>query len=652
MAYGGLVTMHHSFVGPRALILAPVLFLLVIAMGCGGAAAEPIVVEKEVIKEIIKEIPIERQIIKEVLTEVVVEQEVLKEVVVEVVATAVPVMKVEEKSGKAQVAQQIQDTSKPDSKFNPIYGGVINMAQYADVRQRLIHQSSVLNMTMSPVFNNLIEWNPETDDVSDLRCDLCTSWELAENGMTYTFYIHPDAKWHDGVPVTSKDIVFSFESMVNPDQFEVLKGRSTSSHCNTGLYFETGNSRAIDPKTFELTTMFPSGGFLSAVANETCPMIAHHTVVDQKIAQGGKNLKVLNGSGPFKLTNYVKEVQVSYEKDPTYWKTDRNGGAMPYVDGLEMFVISDSGRQIAAFKTGQILTVNQSIDNLTSTEALKLDEEMDNLTVHWTGPAQAFYVFMNTAVAPFDDVRVRRALHLALHRQPLITTFSGGTDALGYPNPEGFWYSQTKEEYANMPGFRELNGEKHPDDLAEAKRLLEEAGLAGGLEATLTARNVLGYPDLAIQVKEQLRKNLGWDITIRTMESGAGFDAYWAGDTQFAVQSGGIYSTGPDAIWARLTRGTIPQWTGGGRGKFMVPCRESDGVCLDELQDLQMREPDQEKRKVITAEMSDLVINDDHSNPYLFWANHHHAVNHKIKNFHMTIQGRAWEHVWCDPDCK
>mgnify|MGYP003720774879 CR=1 FL=1 len=56
MAYGGLVTMHHSFVGPRALILAPVLFLLVIAMGCGGAAAEPIVVEKEVIKEVVKQI--------------------------------------------------------------------------------------------------------------------------------------------------------------------------------------------------------------------------------------------------------------------------------------------------------------------------------------------------------------------------------------------------------------------------------------------------------------------------------------------------------------------------------------------------------------------------------------------------------------------
>jgi ABC-type transport system substrate-binding protein len=629
----------HRLTSPKALIFAPLILLLVIAAACGGTAATPVVVQKEVIKEVVKEVPVIKEVIKEVVKEVV------------VVATAVPVAKVEEASAKEQAAAEAAAGMAVDPDFNPIYGGIINMAQYADVRQRLIHQSSVLNMTMSPVFNNLVEWNPETDDVSDLRCDMCTSWELADDGRTYTFRIHEDAKWHDGVPVTAADIVFSMESMVNPDQFKVLEGRSTSSHANAGLYYETGNSRAIDDKTVEIVTKFPSGGFLLAIANETAPIIPRHTVVDQEIAQGGRDLKVLNGSGPFKLTEYVKEVSVSYEKDPNYWKTDRNGNARPYIDGIKMFIITDSGRQIAAFKTEQVLTANQSIDNLSSQEALKLDEEMDNLTVHWTGPAQAFYVAMNTTYAPFDDVRVRRALHLALHRQPIIQTFSGGTDALGYPNPEGFWYSQTAEEYANMPGFRELNGEKHPDDLAEAKRLMVEAGIPDGLKVTLTTRNVLGYPDLGVQVKEQLKEALGWDIKIQVMESGAGFDAYWAGDVQFFVQSGGIFSTGPDAIWARLTRGTVPQWTGGGRGKFMVPCSETTGKCLDELNDLQMRELDQEKRASILAEMSELVINEDHSNPYLFWANHHHAVNHKIQNFHMTIQGRAWEHVWCDPSC-
>ena len=626
---------NHRLTSPKALILTPLILLLIIAAACGGTAATPVVVEKEVVKEVIKEVPVVKEVIKEVI----------------VVATAVPVAKVEEASAKEQAAAQASVDTIADPNFKPIYGGVINMAQYADVRQRLIHQSSVLNMTMSPVFNNLVEWNPETDDVSDLRCDLCTTWELADDGQTYTFHIDENAKWHDGVPVTADDIVFSMESMVNPDQFKVLEGRSTSSHANAGLYYETGMSRAIDDKTVEIITKFPSGGFLLAIANETAPIIPRHTVVDQEIAQGGRDLDVLNGSGPFKLTEFVKEVSVTYVKDPGYWKTDRNGNARPYIDGIKMFVITDSGRQIAAFKTEQVLTVNQSIDNLSSQEALKLDEEMDNLTVHWTGPAQAYYVFMNTTKAPFDDVRVRQALHLALYRQPIIQTFSGGTDALGYPNPEGFWYSQTDEENTNTPGFRELNGEKHPDDLAKAKSLLTEAGIPAGLELTLTTRNVLGYPDLAVQVKEQLRKYLDWDITLQVMESGAGFDAYWAGDVQFAVQSGGIFSTGPDAIWARLTRGTIPQWTGGGRGKFMVPCSATTGKCLDELNDLQMREQDQEKRKAILADMSELVINEDHSNPYLFWANHHHAVNHKIQNFHMTIQGRAWEHVWCDPTC-
>ena len=83
---------------------------------------------------------------------------------------------------------------------------------------------------MAPLFNNLNEYDPETEDQGDLRCDECESWELAEDGVTYTFHVHPDATWSDGVPVTAKDIVFSLESMVTPDRFPALEGRSTSTH--------------------------------------------------------------------------------------------------------------------------------------------------------------------------------------------------------------------------------------------------------------------------------------------------------------------------------------------------------------------------------------------------------------------------------------
>ena len=85
------------------------------------------------------------------------------------------------------------------------------------------------------MMNLLVEYNPETDEPTDIRCDICSSWELTEDAMTYTFHVHPDTHWWDGVPVTSKDIWFNMESMVNPDQFGVLESRSTSSTSLVGL---------------------------------------------------------------------------------------------------------------------------------------------------------------------------------------------------------------------------------------------------------------------------------------------------------------------------------------------------------------------------------------------------------------------------------
>ena len=135
------------------------------------------------------------------------------------------------------------------------------MMDYADVRQRLIHQSSILNKNLSPLFNKLVEYNPETDDQSDIRCDLCTSWDLADDGVTYTFHLANNlannAKWWDGVPVTADDVVFMFESIAAPDQFEILEGRSTSSSILTGLYYEAGNAQALDTNTVEVVIKFP-----------------------------------------------------------------------------------------------------------------------------------------------------------------------------------------------------------------------------------------------------------------------------------------------------------------------------------------------------------------------------------------------------------
>ena len=119
------------------------------------------------------------------------------------------------------------------------------MLDYAATSQRQIHRSQLLDRTFAPLFNKLVEFNPETGDIGDIRCDLCTSWELANDGVTYTFHLVDNAKWWDGVPVTADDVVFMFESIVAPDQFEILKDRPTSGNIQVGLYYESGNARTV-----------------------------------------------------------------------------------------------------------------------------------------------------------------------------------------------------------------------------------------------------------------------------------------------------------------------------------------------------------------------------------------------------------------------
>ncbi len=490
------------------------------------------------------------------------------------------------------------------------------------------------------MFNTLMEFNPETPDFNDLRCDLCTSWELAADGLTYTFHINPAAKWWDGVPVSADDIVFSIEAQINPDQFPIFEGRSTSSTVNTGLYLETGTCcRVIDAKTVEIKTTCPAGAFLTALSNETTAIQAPHVVLDQGIEQGGKDLWVVVGSGPFKFVDFEKEVSVEYVKNEDCWKD-----GLPYIDSMTHFIITDSGRAIAAYKTEQVLTSNQNGYTLSNDEAIRLGEEMDNLTVHW-GPAEfARYIMMNTTVAPFDQAEVRMAVHLAIDRQAILDATSAGQGVQGFPLPPGAWYSNTDEEYANMPGYRYVNGKKDPQDIAEAQALLTSVGADGPLKLTMSSRVCCGYPDVAVILKQQLQNAFGWDIILETLESGAGFDKYWAGDFQFAVQGGNIWTSDPDAVGSRYTRGTTMQWVGGGRGKRFVP------PGIDEVYEAQQQESDQDKRRALVQQMGEIIL-EGTANPYINWSRKYWAVNHKIQNFNFTAEGRAWEHVWCDPSC-
>jgi peptide/nickel transport system substrate-binding protein len=231
-------------------------------------------------------------------------------------------------------------------------------------------------------------------------------------------------------------------------------------------------------------------------------------------------------------------------------------------------------------------------------------------------------------VAPFNNPKVRQAVNLAIERQPLLDTFGvPGLDSLGPPLGVGLWFSRTADEIASLPGWRQLNGKKHPDDIAKAKALLAEAGHPNGFKVELMVRQVVQYPDQAVIYKEQLKK-IGIELDIKLVDSATGFQRYLRGDWVCAAQASGNFVVGPDAIlgriwmpngsWARYARSKPPKW-------------------WQEAFVQQAGEQDRKKRLAILRKMEDfLILEDPGGSAISYWTAGNWIFNKKIQGIHAS----------------
>src|SRR5262249_49107552 len=153
-------------------------------------------------------------------------------------------------------------------------------------------------------------------------------------------------------------------------------------------------------------------------------------------------------------------------KNKDYWKP-----GLPRMDGMVHYAIKDKGTAIAAYKTGRVLETNWPVTNLSNKEAVQLQKEAaDVLRIEYVRNGIIFFFFMNTSKPRCDNQKVRQAVNLAIDRQAMLNTFGvPGLDSLGPPLGVETWFGRTAEEVAQLPGWRQLNGAKHPDDIAKAK---------------------------------------------------------------------------------------------------------------------------------------------------------------------------------------
>ena len=447
--------------------------------------------------------------------------------------------------------------------------------------------------------------------------------------------------WHDGTPVDMDDVLYTLTTAFTPDDIEFaeardeIAGRTFPDSEVAMMYLK--DWEAVDEKTLAINVKFPTSAFLTTFAVHRFPVISYDAGAEHgtfKVPNEG----TMVGTGPYKFEKYDKDIVTELVRNDNYHIEGR-----PYLDGLRHYAIFDAGTIIAAYKTEQVHLSSDFVSNLKIPDVLALQEEMgeDKLRVIFaSAPVASLGVMMNTLRAPFDDARVRKAVNLVLHRQPINQTISGGRNGVGTPITCGFDWSFPCEEALQMPGVRELNGEKHPDDIAEAQALALAAGAGPGTKMEFSCRLVIEFCDVMQIVKPQLNKWLGWEFTTRSLESVAGYELYRTGQYDIAIQAYSLPFPDPDALGAFLKKGATNEM---GRTSYYNEKAEPLWGQISTTTDLA-------KRQALVREVNDILMEDNS------WAIAYHLtfgwpVNTKIKGFIDPVtrsQYLLWDQIWLD----
>ena len=551
---------------------------------------------------------------------------------------------------KAIAAQGPIPTAMPNPtdtamSMEPIYGGTPPIMLYAPPFGDFLFKGSAPTAVWSdPVYNRMIEFNPETDDRNDIRGDLAKNWSVASDGLTYTFELHDNVKFQDDTPLTAEDVLFSWKAATDCESIAILKEKDICPFTSGTLklfstYYES--SRAIDSKTLELKTKFTAPAFLTNFSQGEMIILPKHLIEAGTFPSAAQPDNVI-GSGPFKMTKHTKDVETQYEKNTDYFKV-----GYPRWDGMKYFVLTDNSTIIAAWKTEQVLMPATTGMNISFLEGVQLAKEMgDRAEFHVAGPNAGMGLMINAKVPEFDNDEVRKAFMLIIHRQPIIETLSGGFYPIGFPiAPDVYWFSLSTAEVVKFPGFRELNGEKHPDDIAEAKRLFEKNGLGAGYKVAITCRQILEYCKIATLMADQFRRFLDWDTSVDAGDPVVNIQRFNAGDYQLGIMANSCGFPDPDSC---LTSAYALPTSGMRRRAHFT----SDKII--EISGLQTKEMDRDKRLGYIREAEQVLLNGQSAFAYAYFLMNAIVVNTKIQNYHIapgfSFQEKQ-EHLWCDPAC-
>jgi peptide/nickel transport system substrate-binding protein len=419
--------------------------------------------------------------------------------------------------------------------------------------------SGMSHVVIEQVYSTLMAVDPDAKPYPELA----ERFEVAPDGLTYTFFLRQGVKFHNGDELTAEDVKFSFDRL-----------RAKDSGYSYGSQLETIDSvDVLDPHTVRFRLSRSTGPFLVYMA------FPGSSIVPKKLVESGHDLNAQPiGSGPFRFVSYQPRTAIKFERHAEYFESGK-----PYFDAMEYRIISDVTALTNAVISGQANFSNE----IPAKDWSKIKTNR-NLTGQTLEGSRYYWLLPNNTRPPLDDAKVRQAIGVAINRKAIVqgAFFGQATPILGGVIPQWNW------------GFADLAFFKPEGDPARAKQLLAEAGHPNGFETSMTIAS--SFPPM-VAMAPIIQANLaaaGIRAKIGTMEIPRFWDEVWS-TSNFDITS--MYWLSPLAD---------PDDFVGNNYKcgMAINVQKYCSKPMDEILEQARTAPTQEERKALYRKMQELSL--------------------------------------------
>ncbi len=427
------------------------------------------------------------------------------------------------------------------------------------------------------VYNGLTTFN---NDLT-VRGDLAESWEANEDVTVWTFHLREGARFHHGRPVEALDVIASLERILDPETGSIARAS-----------FEVvQNMEAVDDRTVRFTLAQPYSDFPAVLAANQAKILPRDGL-DSITTKP-------TGTGPFQFVEYRPGDRIVMAKNPDYWEPD-----LPKADRVVFMIIPEYASAVAALEAGDVHLVWQippeHADRLQTSATARAD----------VVPSGSWYaIAFNTAMAPFDNVEVRRAMSLLIDKRAITDIAS-----FGYGTPT----------HTPIPPYHVFYNDDVPlssADPAAARQALADAGFPDGLELTYWYPKDTAYLERTGVAFRDVAKQAGVTINLNPVP-----------DDKFYAEVEGQQPLFGTSFFGRTTPDTMTYAWYHSSGSWNENLWKYKNEEVDRILDEARSVRSDEKRKELYRRFQEILVDDGPGQP-VFVANHANGVHNSVQGF-------------------